>query len=59
MIMDGRMYAAIGCPPRSFTGLGFDIYKTILDGGEVADHIYDVPATYITIENASMDLADY
>lgn len=59
MVMDGRMYAAIGCPPRSFTGIGFDIYKTILDGGEVTEHIYDVPATYITKENASMDLADY
>ena len=59
MVMDGEMYACIGCPPKSFSGGAVDILHTFLEGGTVEDQLYPVEPTYMTQENASFDLADY
>lgn len=59
MIMDGRIYATVGCPPKSFSGTGFDVYKQILDGVTFDSHEYDVSFPVVDAENASFDLADY
>lgn len=59
MIMDGRIYATIGCPPKSFSGSGFEVFKQCLDGNRPAEKEYDVAFPYVDAENASFDLADY
>lgn len=58
MVMDGEMYACIGCPPAGFSGPAVDMLHELLNGEEL-DQIYPVEPTFMTQENASLDLADY
>ena len=58
MVMDGEMYACIGCPPKSFSAPAVDMMNQLL-AGESLEKIYPVAPTYMTKENASFDLADY
>ena len=58
MVMDGEMYACIGCPPKGFSAPAVDMMHDLLDGKSV-DQIYEVEATYMTKDNACLDQADY
>lgn len=58
MVMDGEMYACIGCPPRGFSAPAVNMMHDLLDGKTV-EQIYEVEAPYMTKENASLDQADY
>ena len=58
MVMDGEMYACIGCPPKAFSAPAVDMLHDLLDGRNV-DQIYGVEPTYMTQETASLDQADY
>ncbi|MDO4322498.1 MAG: sugar ABC transporter substrate-binding protein [Lachnospiraceae bacterium] len=59
MVMDGEMYACIGCPPKSFSGGAIDIMNKLLAGETVDSQLYPVEPTYMTQENASLEMADY
>jgi len=58
MVIDGQMYACIGCPPKAFSAPAVTMMHDLLDG-KSADQIYGVEPTYMTKENASLDQADY
>lgn len=58
MVMDGEMYACIGCPPKGFSAPAVEMMHKLMEG-ETLEQIYPVEPTYMTKENASFDLADY
>lgn len=58
MVMDGEMYACIGCPPKAFSAPAVDMMHDLL-AGESVDQVYGVEPTYMTQKTASLDQADY
>ena len=58
MVMDGQMYACIGCPPKAFSAPAVDMMDKLLKGDKI-EQIYGVEPTYMTKETASLDQADY
>jgi ribose transport system substrate-binding protein len=58
LVMNGKIYAAIGCPPKSFSGKALEIMKTLLEGGK-AEKTYGIEPTFMTKETASLNQADY
>lgn len=58
MVMDGEMYACIGCPPKAFSAPAVDMMKQAL-AGESVEQIYAVEPTYMDKETATLEQADY
>lgn len=58
MVIDGKMYACIGCPPKAFSAEAVTILNKVL-AGEKLEQVYGVEPTYMTKTTASLDQADY